>query len=240
MHEIFDFENCPPETAFVQRARRYASIPMLSVFCVHPMATQSHPKTLSLYLLDVSRPLLPLIPLFAFPRFQQTSLSFHDRVAVLSFHGPDSTGKIHARGQRERERGRGTSNFRNFAAISNVKETFLLFLLHGPGDTVAWNTGERWFRCTREQREETGRNGVGVRSLSPSLLLPSRSPPSDRGGACAWPGVGVADATVRGESLFSRSSISSRSPLRFSSRRLKITTVLFGVKKTYDFFPRQV
>lgn len=82
---------------------------------------------------------------------------------------------------------------------------FFFFFLHPPG---GWEThsglkhsDERWFRCTREQREETGRNGVGVRSLSPSLLPPSQPPrarpsPDRRGGACAWPSVGVADATT--------------------------------------------
>lgn len=59
--------------------------------------------------------------------------------------------------------------------VSSSSSSFL----HLPGKHAQWaetHSDERWFRCTREQREETGRNGVGVRSLSPSLLPPSHSP----------------------------------------------------------------
>lgn len=66
--------------------------------------------------------------------------------------------------------------------ISNV--TFpvpLLFYIHRVWETHSGlkHSDERWFRCTREQREETGRNGRRSISLSLSaapLVAPSHSP----------------------------------------------------------------
>lgn len=225
---MFDFENFLPETAsWLRHAATHLSLFPPRVIRVHvlvytPWLPPTHPKT-PIYLLDVS----PSTTAFALsastsPIRRAKILSFHDplgdRVAVLSFHGtgPDSTRKIHAR----REGCRFSFLFfflfvipsldRWMRALNIQREGrlfffFFFFFLHPPG---GWEThsglkhsDERWFRCTREQREETGRNGVGVRSLSPSLLPPSQPPrarpsPDRRGGACAWPSVGVADATT--------------------------------------------
>lgn len=116
--------------------------------------------------------------------------------------------------EREREGGRGTSNFRNFAVdgaavIIQQRErnvsSFLFSLFTGRHGGL-----KHWWKMVSMHSRTTG--GDWEKRCRRSISLSPRAhPPSDRGGACAWPGVGVADATARGESLFSRSSISSRS-----------------------------
>lgn len=153
-----------------------------------------HPKTL-IYLLDVSPSTTAFIPppLFLDSTSKNSQLSRSPRRSCrcpliprnrTRFHRKDP----HREGGRERERDvdffvisfvlsmwYDALNIQRERDVSSSSSSFL----HLPGKHAQWaetHSDERWFRCTREQREETGRNGVGVRSLSPSLLPPSHSP----------------------------------------------------------------
>lgn len=219
------FRKLSSRNRVVVASRRYASISLPSPCyrcarpCVHPMATPDSPKNSDLLTrcLTVDHGLRSVRLYFSDSASKNSQLSRSPRRSCRCPLIPRNRTRFHREDPREE---RGMSIFfslffslrnsldRWMRALNIQREGrlffFFFFFLHPPG---GWEThsglkhsDERWFRCTREQREETGRNGVGVRSLSPSLLPPSQPPrarPSpDRGGACAWPSVGVADATT--------------------------------------------
>lgn len=153
--------------------------------CVHPMATSTpptHPKTL-IYLLDVSPSTTAFDPsAFISPPDERkfSAFTIPSAIVSLSSHStePDQIPP-------ERSTQGEMSIFLLISLVRSVDRVLLisnvtfplplLFYIHRVWETHSGlkHSDERWFRCTREQREETGRNGVGVRSLSPSLLLPS-------------------------------------------------------------------
>lgn len=162
--------------------------------CVHPMATSTPKNFNPVYLLDVSPSTTAFIPppLFLDSTSKNSQLSRSPRRSCRCPLIPRNRTRFH-RKDPHREGGRERERDVDFFVISFVLSMWYDALniqrerdvsssssfLYLPGKHAQWaetHSDERWFRCTREQREETGRNGVGVRSLSPSLLPPSHSP----------------------------------------------------------------